>query len=127
MNDPHRFDDLFIEFGPITLRPFFGGEGIRAGDVILGFVFDDVIYFKTDAETRKPFLAEKCKPFTFQKRSTGETIVTGWYAVPDRLYDEPEELAKWARVAFDVASASPTAEKKRKKAAKKRTKISPSP
>ena len=117
--DAHRFDDLFQEFGPVTLRPFFGGEGISAGDTILGFVFGDVIYFKTSAETRKLFLAENCKPFTFKKRSTGETVVTGWYAVPERLYDEPEEFAKWAKAAFDVASASPTAQKKRKKAAKR--------
>jgi DNA transformation protein and related proteins len=117
--DPHRFDDLFSEFGPIRLRRFFGGEGVYAGDVMIGMVFDDRIYFKTDEATRKPFLAEKSKPFSFLKRSTGETVVTGWYAVPDRLYDDPEEFAKWARAALDVAAASPTAEKKRRKIARK--------
>jgi TfoX/Sxy family transcriptional regulator of competence genes len=45
MNDPHRFDDLFSVFGPIRLRRFFGGEGIVAGDVMIGMVFSDVIYF----------------------------------------------------------------------------------
>jgi TfoX/Sxy family transcriptional regulator of competence genes len=34
--DPHRFDDLFSEFGPVRLRRFFGGEGIRAGDILIG-------------------------------------------------------------------------------------------
>jgi len=117
--DPHRFDDLFSEFGPVRLRRFFGGEGICAGEIMIGMVFDDTIYFKTDDETRKAFLAEKSKPFSFLKRSTGETIVTTWYAVPDRLYDEPEELAKWARAALSVAVSSPTVKKKRKKAAKR--------
>jgi DNA transformation protein len=116
--DPHRFDDLFCEFGPVTLRRFFGGEGVFAGDVMIGMVFGDVIYFKTDAETRNAFLAEKSKPFTFQKGDA--TVVTGWYAVPDRLYDEPEEFAKWARAALDVAAASPAAQKKRKPAVKAR-------
>ncbi len=41
--DPHRFDDLFAEFGPIRLRRFFGGEGICAGETMIGMVFDDVI------------------------------------------------------------------------------------
>ena len=113
--DKHRFDDLFAEFGPITLRRFFGGEGICAGDIMIGMVFSDTIYFKTDAETRKAFLSEKSKPFTFRKG--GETVVTGWYALPDRLYDDPEELARWARAALDVAVASPAV--KKKKAAKK--------
>ena len=98
-----RFDDLFAEFGPIRLRRFFGGEGIVADDVMIGMVFDDIIYFKTDDETRKAFVAEKTKPFSFLKRSTGETIVTTWFALPDRLYDDPEELAQWARAALDVA------------------------
>ena len=113
-----RFDDLFAEFGPIRLRRFFGGEGIVADDVMIGMVFDDIIYFKTDDETRKAFVAEKTKPFSFLKRSTGETIVTTWFALPDRLYDDPEELAQWARAALDVARRA-EAGKTRKKAVKK--------
>ena len=115
MNDPHRFDDLFCEFGPIRLRRFFGGEGIYAGEIMIGMVFDEIVYFTTDGETRKAFLAEKCKPFTFEKRSTGEIVSTHWYAMPDRLYDEPEELARWARTALSVASNSETTRKKQAK------------
>jgi DNA transformation protein len=119
--DSHRFDDLFSEFGPVALRPFFGGEGIYAGDVMIGMVFDERLYFKTDETTRKAFLSEKSKPFSFLKRSTGETIVTGWYAVPERLYDDPEEFAQWARAALGVARSSPTGQKKRKAGAKSRS------
>ncbi|HEY4124451.1 MAG TPA: TfoX/Sxy family protein [Rhizomicrobium sp.] len=117
--DAHRFDDLFSEFGPIRLRRFFGGEGIVAEDVMIGMVFSDVIYFKTDEETRKAFAAENSKPFSFLKRSTGETIVTTWFALPDRLYDDPEELAQWARAALDVARKAPAEKKKRKAAVRK--------
>ena len=117
MNDPRRFDDLFAELGPVRLRRFFGGEGIVADEVMIGMVFSDVIYFKTDEETRKVFVTEKSKPFSFLKRSTGETIVTTWFSLPDRLYDDPEELAQWARAALDVARAA-EAGKTRKKAAR---------
>ncbi|MBV9991478.1 MAG: TfoX/Sxy family protein [Alphaproteobacteria bacterium] len=97
-----RYDDLFAAFGPIKAKRFFGGEGLYAGAVMIGMVFDDVIYFKTDDETRKAFAAEKSKPFTFEKG--GKTVVTTWFAIPDRLYDDPDELAEWARAALDVAS-----------------------
>lgn len=110
--DIHRFDDFFVAFGPVALKRFFGGEGIYAGAVMVGMVFGDTIYFKTSENTRKAFLAEKTKPLTFKKHSTGETVVTTWYALPDRLYDEPEELAEWARAALAVASVSPTAQRK---------------
>ena len=117
MNDPHRFDDLFVAFGPIRLRRFFGGEGIYAGDTMLGMVFNnDTIYFKTDAETRKAFDAEKSKPFTFYKGK--ELITMTWLSLPDRLYDEPDELAQWARAALKIARASPTAKKKARKVAR---------
>jgi DNA transformation protein len=106
MNDPHRFDDLFSEFGPIRLRRFFGGEGIYAGAVMVGMVFGDTVYFKTDEETREAFIAEMCKPFSFVKHKSGETVVTTWFALPDRLYDEPDELADWARAALRVAQAA---------------------
>jgi DNA transformation protein len=112
MNDPRRFDDLFEPFGPIRLRRFFGGEGIYADEMMIGMVFSDTIYFKTDEESRKPFLAAKCKPFSFLKRSTNETVVTTWFSLPDRLYDEPDELAAWARAALAVAKAAPAAKKK---------------
>jgi DNA transformation protein len=108
--DPHRFDDLFAEFGSIALRRFFGGESICAGQLMFGMVFGERIFFKTDDQTRKAFLAEACEPFTFEKR--GETIVTGWYALPDRLYDDPYEVAAWARVALDVATRSETGRRK---------------
>ncbi len=119
-SDPHRFDDLFAPFGPIVLKRFFGGEGIYSGDMMIGMIFSDLIYFKTDETTRKAFLAERTKPFTFEKRSTGETMVTGWYALPDRLYDDPDELAEWARAAFQVASASPTTSRRAKAHRKRR-------
>jgi len=115
-SDPRRFDDLFREFGPIRLKRFFGGEGICRDDIMIGMVFGETIYFKTNEDTRKAFVAEKTKPFSFKKHTTGETIVTGWYALPDRLYDDPDELAQWARAAYEVAASSPTGVRKRKKA-----------
>ena len=114
--DPHGFDDLFNEFGPITLRRFFGGEGIYSGSVMIGMVFRDIIYFKTDDETIKAFRKEGSAPFTFKKRGT-EIIETTWFSLPDRLYDDLEELAYWARDALKVANASPQAVKKARKAA----------
>jgi DNA transformation protein len=119
MNDPDRFDDLFAEFGPIRLGRFFGGEGIWAGDVMIGMIFADIIYFKTDESTRATFVAEKCKPFSFVKHKSGETVITTWFALPDRLYDEPDELAQWARAALDVARKAPAEKKRRKTAARK--------
>lgn len=102
----HRFEDLFAAFGPVRLRRFFGGEGIYAGEIMIGMVFNDIVYLTTNEGTRGAFESERCKPFRFTKPSTGEIVSTHWYAIPDRLYDDPEELAEWARTAMNVAANS---------------------
>jgi DNA transformation protein and related proteins len=109
--DPHRFDDLFASFGNVVLRRLFGGEGIYAGGTIIGLVMDDRIFLKTDAATRSAFLSERCRPFGFMKG--GKRIDTVYFAIPERLYDEPEEFALWAQRAHAVARAIPK-KKKRK-------------
>jgi DNA transformation protein len=115
--DPHRFDDLFQEFGRIAVRRMFGGEGIFADGEMIGLVFGDVIYLRTSRETRPHYLAEGCRPFSFAKPSQRRTVETAYYTMPDRLYDEPEELARWARAALDAARTKKTTKKKTKKSA----------
>lgn len=118
MPDRSHLLDLFEQFGPIRIRRMFGSDGIFTGEVMIGFADDDVIYLKTDEATRPAFLAEGCKPFVYKKHS-GEEIVMSYYRIPDRLYDDPEELAEWARRAQAVAEKSPTAARKRKTANEK--------
>jgi DNA transformation protein len=99
------YADLFHAFGKITVRRMFGGEGLFVEGIIIGLVMKDQVYLKTDDETRKVFIAEKCTPFSFKK--SGKTIATHYFAIPDRLHDDPEEFADWARRAERVARAEP--------------------
>ena len=55
------------------------------------------------------FAAAQSTPFTFYKGK--ELVVTTWFALPDRLYDDPEELAEWARAAHRVAGVDALAAK----------------
>lgn len=108
--------DLFAQFGPVRLKRMFGGKGLFAGEVMIGYLGGDTIYLKTDEETRPAFVAEGCKPLTYQKH-TGETIELSYYTVPDRLYDDPDEMAEWARRAEAIARHSPTAVRKQRRLA----------
>lgn len=102
--DPTRFDDLFHHFGRISVRRMFGGEGIYAGEQIIGLVVEDRLYLKTTDSNRADYLAEGCKPFTFPR---GKKITaTSYYSVPERLLDDPEEFAVWARKARAAAIAA---------------------
>src|SRR5215475_7768001 len=111
--DPDRFDDLFAPFGKISVRPMFGSEGLFRDGLMFGIVYEEKLYFKTSEESRQAFIAEGTGPL-FYKFKTAEGVLTSYYELPDRLYDELDELAQWARAAFAVAQRSPTAKKKRK-------------
>jgi len=116
--DPDRFDDLFGPFGRIVVRRMFGAEGLFRDGLMFGIVYEERIYFKTSEESRQAFIAEGAGPL-YYKMKNGEGILTSYYELPDRLYDDPEELADWARDAFAVALQSPTARKKKRASTQK--------
>ena len=103
--------DLFAEFGAIDIRRMFSGRGIYAGGVIFGIVSrDGAIHFKTDETTREAYARENTVPLSFTKKN-GQRMVTSYWRLPERLYDDPGELAEWAREAVRVAQASSAAKK----------------
>ncbi len=62
------------------------------------------------------FEAEGVKPFQYEQRSRGKTVtVASYWQMPDRLYDDPEELAQWARLALGAAERSAAAKQARTK------------
>ena len=97
----------------------FGAKGLFRGPVMFGLIHDERIYLKTSEQARKVFLREGSGPFTFHTKG-GKQILTSYYALPERLYDEPDELADWARAAVTAALDSPSARKKRRLVKKER-------
>lgn len=109
--------DLFAEFGVVTIKLMFGGAGIYHKDRMFGLIADDRIYLKVNEETRPAFEAAGSKPFLFENKN-GEVLAMSYWEVPPRLLDDTEDLARWARRAYDVALAA--AGKAKPKASKAR-------
>jgi DNA transformation protein and related proteins len=107
--------DLFSDFGPVTIRPMFSGFGISTDGINFAMALRAGLYFRADAATVPQFEAEGSKPFQYQTREKTVTVGSYWQ-LPARLFDDPEELAGWARAA--LAAAQRAALKKRPKAKK---------
>ncbi|MGH6671833.1 MAG: TfoX/Sxy family protein, partial [Xanthobacteraceae bacterium] len=98
--------DLFAPFGPVTVRRMFSGEGIFRDGLMFGLIVRDIIYLKADEASIADFERESCAPFTYtrgKKSGRPSEHVLPYWRLPERLYDDPDELAVWARRAFAVA------------------------
>jgi DNA transformation protein len=100
--DAETIIELFHEFGPVSVRRMFGGAGIFVDGRMIGLVSRDVIHLKADAETIPAFEQEGLAPFSYATKD-GERKLTSYWRIPDRLYDDTEELATWARAAHGAA------------------------
>ena len=104
--DPAFIRDLFAQFGPVTIKRMFSGAGIFADGLMFGLVVRDVIYLKTDERTVADFEREGSTPFTYTRgRTSGRARehALPYWRLPERLYDDPDEMAEWARRAFAAA------------------------
>lgn len=101
--------------GPIAIRGMFGGAGIFADNVMFALIVSDTLYLKTDAEGAKRFEDEGSAPFSYETTRGTHTLGSYW-RVPERLYDEPDEMTDWARRAIGVAMSGGTAKSKPAKA-----------
>ena len=102
--------DSFAEFlceqlaplGPLTMRRMFGKTGVFCDGLMLGMVTDNTLYFRVDDDNRTAFAeAASFPPLNYEKK--GSTIDLSFWRAPDRLFDEPDELVRWARIALSAA------------------------
>jgi len=112
--DAEAIQELFAEFGTVSVRRMFGGAGIFVDGRMIGLVSRDAIYLKADAETIPSFEREGTTPFTYRTKN-GEQKLTSYWRMPDRLYDDPDELARWARAAHAAALRAAARPKKKRR------------
>jgi len=105
--DADTLRDLFREFGAIDVRRMFSGAGVFVDGLMIALIARDVIYLKADVQTIPAFEAEGLDTFRYATRN-GEHALTSYWRMPERLYDEPDELARWARDAQAAAQRAQT-------------------
>jgi DNA transformation protein and related proteins len=102
--------DSFAEFlreqlaplGRVTMRRMFGKTGVFCDGMMLGMVTDNMLYLRVDDHNRKAFQeAASSPPLSYEKK--GSAIDLSFWRAPERLFDEPDELVTWARLAMAAA------------------------
>ena len=113
--------ELFADFGVVTVRRMFGGHGLYRDGVFFALVLDDALYLKVDAQTQAQFEAAGSAPFVYTKQQ--EPITLSYWSVPDEALDSPQAMRPWAQLAYEAAlrkAASPPKRKPRARAGKRK-------
>jgi DNA transformation protein len=102
--------DLFAEFGPVDVRRMFRGAGVFVEGLMVALIMRDTLYLKSDNSGAARFVAEGSEQF-FYTRKGGKRTALPYWRIPDRLLDDPAELADWTRASLAVARLRKTAAK----------------
>lgn len=93
--------DTLRPLGPVMAKRMFSGAGIFCDGLMFALIIGDAVYLKTDAGGEAAFKAEGMGPFLYQAK--GRTVALGYWRMPERLLDEPDEMVLWSRAALAVA------------------------
>ena len=102
--------ELMAPLGTISIRSMFGGASIYSDGLIFGLILDDIFFLKADASTIPAFEAEGMQPFSYGTK-LGKHVLTSYWRMPERLFDETDEMLDWARKALTVARKAAAAKK----------------
>ena len=95
------FLDLILErlapLGAVTGRNMFGGFGVFHEGDMFGLISNDVLYLKADESNGDDYV----------KRGSPQYKPMPYFRVPDDVFEDTEELLKWAQKAVAVAHAAP--------------------
>jgi DNA transformation protein len=101
MADVEHLAELFAPLGGVSFKRMFGGYGIMKGGMMFALISRDELYFKADDAFADRFRAEGSRQWMLKRR--GQAQPMRYWLLPERLYDEAEEFAAWARDAFAAA------------------------
>jgi len=109
--------EVFERFGRVSARRMFGGHGIFHEGRMFGLVSGERLYLKTDDENRAQFEAKGLAPFEYMR--AGKLTPTSYVEAPPEIYEDREEAARWARLAWEAVLRTGGAAARQKPAARK--------
>ena len=104
--NPADIEDMFAALGPVTIRRMFGGKGIYHQGRIVALEVRGEMLLKGDALTAPELEAAGAQRWTYEGKG-GKAVAMPYWSVPDDAYDDPDEMARWVRLAYEAALRAP--------------------
>jgi DNA transformation protein len=112
--------ELLQSLGPVSARRLFGGHGLSLGDLMVGLIFGEQLYLKTDAQSQPLWEAAGGRAFVYTSRREErvKTVTMSYWTPPAEAIESPALMAPWARRALEAAlrarAASPPPRRRRR-------------
>ena len=98
--------------GLVSMRKMMGGATLYLDGTVFAILIDGEIWFKSDAAADAQWDGEGCERFTYAFKD-GRIETMNYRRGPLDVYDDPEAMRRWARLAQE-AGLRGTAKKKRR-------------
>ncbi|WP_375404410.1 TfoX/Sxy family protein [uncultured Sphingomonas sp.] len=98
--------------GAVTHRAMMGGATLYLDGVVFAIVDDDALWFKADKLSDARWDAAGTARFTYSM-GEGRTGTMNYRRAPDEIYDDADELRRWAALALEAGARGPA--KRRRK------------
>jgi DNA transformation protein len=93
--------EVFENFGTISVRRMFGGEGVFRDGLMFGLVADETLYLKADQQCVRYFEERGLSAFEYQRQ--GKMIKLSYFEAPGEVLEDREEAALWAERSYAAA------------------------
>jgi DNA transformation protein len=111
--------ELMSPAGRPTARAMFGGHGVYLDGTIVAIMIDDVLYFKTDEQTRLAFTELGLEPFRYSTKD-GTVHSTSYFRAPEEALESASAMRDWLRRALAAALRSGDAKSRKRPANRQR-------
>ena len=113
--DNDAIHDLFAGLGRVTIRRMFGGKGVYFDGLIFALEVGGELLLKADAVSAPDFEAAGSRQWGYEGHIRKGKVAMPYWSIPDSAFDDPDEMAVWARRACDAALRSARQEKPKKR------------
>jgi DNA transformation protein and related proteins len=100
--DTAGIEEMFAGLGPVTVRRMFGGKGVYHRGRIVAVEVRGELLLKADAISAPAFAAAGARRWTYEGKK-GRAVAMPYWSVPADAFDDPDEMARWVRLAYEAA------------------------
>jgi DNA transformation protein len=99
--------------GAVTKRPMMGAAVLYLDGVVFAVLDDDELWLKADADSASAWDEAGCDRFTFTGKD-GRVETMNYRRAPLDVYDDPEAMQRWARLAVEAGLRAAAKKKPRR-------------